>query len=422
MGVWIGLARPNPPIFAEARNSIKINRVESGLLSWGWMRVSGFSCVSHYGRIIKAQQVGVAYNSLMSDLPANIDRDVDLVIIGAGPIGLELAAAVKAAGIDYLHLEAQQVGYTISWWPRNTNFFSTTERIEIAGIPMQNVSQQRATGEEYLAYLRSVVEQLDLQVNTYEPVVDIHRQPAGFLIRTAPLSGEKLYYCCKLVLAIGDMHTPNLLNIPGEELPHVSHYFTDPHTYFRKRLLIVGGRNSAVEAALRCWRSGSQVAISYRQATFDQERVKNHLLPDLLTQIELGNITYYPQTRPVEITREHVVLERENGDRILHPVDFVLMNTGFRQNPRLFEMAGVNLVGDQCAPQYNPDTMETNVSGLYVAGTAVAGSQTRYKIFIENSHAHAGKIVRALTGCWPEKLGTIPGRRYDLALNDFQAN
>jgi thioredoxin reductase (NADPH) len=358
----------------------------------------------------------------MSASHPKIDQVTELAIVGAGPIGLELAAAVKAAGVDYLHFEARQIGHTISWWPRNTCFFSTTERIEIASIPMQNTSQQRATGEEYLAYLRSVVEQLDLRVNTYEPVMDIQRQPQGFLLRTAPLTGEKCYHCRKLVLAIGDMHGPNLLNIPGEDLPHVSHYFDDPHTYFRKRLLIVGGRNSAVEAALRCWRAGSQVAISYRRANFDRERIKNHILPDLLTQIELGNITFYPETRPVEITRELVVLEKNTGEQILHPADFVLLNTGFRQNSRLFELAGVNLVGEQCAPQYNPETMETDVPGLFVAGTAVAGSQTRYKVFIENSHVHAGKIVFALTGRWPEKLGTIAERRYDLALEDFQAN
>ncbi len=358
----------------------------------------------------------------MSDPYPKIDGSAQLAIVGAGPIGLELAAAMKADGMDYLHFEARQIGHTISWWPRNTYFFSTTERIEIAGIPMQNSSQQRATGEGYLAYLRSVVEQLDLQVNTYEPVIDIQQQSQGFLLRTATLTGEKHYSCQKLVLAIGDMHAPNLLNIPGEDLPHVSHYFSDPHTYFRKRLLIVGGRNSAVEAALRCWRAGSQVAISYRRANFDHERVKNHILPDLLTQIELGNITFYPETRPVEITRQDVVLEKNNDERILHAVDFVLLNTGFRQDPRLFELAGVSLMGEQRAPQFNPDTMETNIPGIYIAGTAAAGSQVRYKIFIENSHVHVGKIVLALTGRWPDQLGTIAERRYDLAFKDFQAN
>lgn len=358
----------------------------------------------------------------MSENFREIEQSAEVAVIGAGPIGLELAAALKRAEVDYLHFEARQIGYTISWWPRNTSFFSTTERIEIAGIPLQNTAQMRATGEEYLAYLRSIVEQLDLQVYTYQPVVEIQRQSDGFILHTAPPGGDKVYYCRKLVLAIGDMHQPNWLDIPGEDLPHVSHYFEDPHKYFRKNLLVVGGRNSAVETALRCWRAGSRVAISYRQAEFDRERVKNHILPDLLTQIELGNIGFFPQTRPVEITNRYVILERENGDRFQHPADFVVLNTGFKQNPILFHMAGVNLVGAQCAPEHDPETMETNVPGLFVAGTAVAGSQTRYKVFIENSHAHVGKIIYRLTGKWPEKLGTIAERRYELALEDYQAN
>ncbi|HEY5668914.1 MAG TPA: NAD(P)-binding domain-containing protein, partial [Anaerolineales bacterium] len=234
----------------------------------------------------------------------------EVAIIGAGPIGLELAAVLKRLGVDYLHLEARQIGYTISWWPRQTYFFSTTERIEIAGIPLQNTAQQRATGEEYLAYLRSVVEQLDLQINTYEPVVGIQRTESGFQLTTLPQTGERRYLCRKLVLAIGDMHAPNRLGIPGEDLPHVSHYFDDPHKYFRKRLLIVGGRNSAAEAALRCWRAGSQVSISYRREDFDPHVVKHWILPDIKTQIELGTIKFYPQTVLVEITAEHVTLEK----------------------------------------------------------------------------------------------------------------
>lgn len=358
----------------------------------------------------------------MLDVITDNDRRAEVGIIGAGPIGLELAAALKRAGVDYLHLEARQIGFTISWWPRNTFFFSTTERIEIAGIPLQNTNQTRATGEEYLAYLRSVVEQLDLQINTYEPVVEIQHESDGFILHTAPATGEKRYFCRKLVLAIGDMHQPNYLGIPGEDLPHVSHYFDDPHPYFRKHLLVVGGRNSAVETALRCWRAGARVAISYRKAEFDAQRVKNHILPDLLTQIELGNIGFFPKTRPVEITRGHAVLQRENGEQFQYPADFVILNTGFRQDPRIFQMAGVNLLGAECAPEYDPETMETNVPGLFVAGTAAAGSQTRYTVFIENSHHHVGKIVKKLTGAWPEMLGTIPERRYDLVFEDYQSN
>jgi thioredoxin reductase (NADPH) len=223
------------------------------------------------------------------------------------------------------------------------------------------------------------------------------------------------------------MHAPNKLGILGEDLPHVSHYFTDPHKYFRKRLLIVGGRNSAVEAALRCWRGGSQVSLSYRRATFDENLVKNHILPDLLAQIELGTIDFYPETVPVEITPEKVILKEVSGSPnegkcFDVPVDFVLLNTGFIQNPRLFEMAGVKLLGEQRSPEYDNETMETNVPGLYVIGTAAAGTQKTYRLFIENCHEHVGKVHTALTGKWPEKLGTVPERQYEPPFEHIQAN
>jgi thioredoxin reductase (NADPH) len=353
----------------------------------------------------------------------------DVAIVGAGPIGLELAAALTRAGVDYLHLEAKQIGHTFTWWPRNTCFFSTMERIEIAGIPIQNTMQQRTTGEEYLAYLRSVVEQLDLQVNTYEPVVRIERQGTGFLLRTQPQTGKRRYSCRKLVLATGDMHDPQKLGIPGEDLPHVSHYFQDVHPYFRKRLLIVGGRNSAAEAALRCWRAGAEVALSYRRGDFDAKLIKQWILPDLEAQIELGTIGFHPLTVPVEITPAHVVLERldadgtHSGQRFEHSADFVLLLTGFEADMRLFEMAGVTLAGESQTPVYHPETMETDVPGLYVAGTSAAGKrQAQYTLFVENSHVHVGRIVQALTSHWPDKLGTIPARRYELPLEAIQDN
>jgi thioredoxin reductase (NADPH) len=352
-----------------------------------------------------------------------------VAIIGAGPIGLELAAALKEAGVDYLHFEARQIGHTFTWWPRNTYFFSTTERIEIAGIPIQNLAQQRTTGEEYLAYLRSVVEQLDLQVRTYEPVTGIEAQEGGFLLRTLRLSGERHYFARKVVLAVGDMHGPNKLGIPGEDLPHVSHYFRDVHPYFRERLLVVGGGNSAAEAALRCWRAGAQVTLSYRRASFDAKFIKHWILPDLQAQIELGNIGFHPLTVPVEITPEHVVLEvlhedgTPSGQRFAHPTGHVLLLTGFAADMGLFERAGVMLDGESKVPVFDPETMETSVPGLYVAGTAAAGKrQERYRLFIENTHIHVGRIVKALSGQWPEKLGTIPARRYDLPLEAFQDN
>ncbi len=359
-------------------------------------------------------------------LPAPAQHEV--AIIGAGPIGLELAVCIKRVGVDYIHLDAQQIGYTMTWWPRNTSFFSTTERLSIAGVPIQNNHQQRITGEDYLAYLRAIVEQFDLRINTFEPVITLVRTPEAFELITRPLTGERRYLCKRVVLAIGDMHWPNRLHIPGEDLPHVSHYFRDPHDYFRRRLLIVGGKNSAAEAALRCWRAGAQVTVSYRRERLDQQRVKHWLLPDLEAQFEAGTIRFLPETIPVEITPSHVVLMRTpngqlgGGAPILHETDFVLLNTGFRGDQRLLELAGVELRGENRVPVFDPATMETNVPGVYLAGTVAAGIQQRYTLFIENCHEHAGKITQAITGQWPTYLGEVPARNYELTFERIEAN
>lgn len=347
----------------------------------------------------------------------------DVAIIGAGPIGLELAACLRRAGVRYIQFDARQIGHTLTWWPRDTSFFSTTERLAIAGVPIQSSHQQRITGEDYLAYLRGVIELLDLRVNTFEPVTALAPAEGGFALTTQPLAGERRYRARRVVLAIGDMHYPNLLGIPGEDLPHVSHYFRDPHDYFRRRVLIVGGRNSAVEAALRCWRAGADVTLSYRGASFDERRVKHWLLPDIMAQIEAGTIGFLPQTTPVEIAPSHVVLQpKGGGPAIRHPADAVLLATGFHGEQGLLHMAGVALEGENRVPVYDPATMETNVPGLYVAGTVAAGVQQRYTLFIENSHEHAGKIAQAITGLWPEALGNVPGRNYQLGFEQIEAN
>ena len=351
-----------------------------------------------------------------------MNNSTEIAIIGAGPIGIELAVALKRARIETLHFDAHQIGHTISWWPRNTSFFSTTERIELAGIPIPSSDQGRTTGEGYLAYLRAIVEGLDLQVRTFEPVVDIKKQADEFILTTHPRSGQQQVRAKKVVVAIGDMHQPNKLDIPGEDLPNVDHYFIDPHKFFRRKLMIIGGRNSAAEAALRCWRAGAQVTISYRRSEFDPKSVKHFILPDLLTQIELGTIGFLPETVPVEIKLNQVSLKHTDGTIHNQAVDFVLIQTGYIGDVTLFEKAGVDLLGEGRAPFFNPETMETNVNGLYVAGTAAGGERKpRYSYFIENCHVHVSRIVHHLTGTWPV-VGTIPERRYELSLDEIQAN
>jgi len=331
-----------------------------------------------------------------------------VAIVGAGPIGLELAVALKRAGVDYVQIDAGQIGTTISWYPLEMLFHSNAERLAIAGVPLQVPDQQKPKREEYLAYLRSVVQQFALRVRTFERVESIQRSPdGGFLLHTRAVDGEHEYAAEILVLAIGAMHTPRLLGIPGEDLPHVTHYFHDPHIYFGKRLLVVGGRNSAVEAAVRCQRVGANVTLSYRKSDFDPGVIKFWLLPEIRSMLRDNRVRFLPRTLPIEIRGGSVLLAPtgEDGRPVMTDLpsevdaDFVLLLTGYRQDTRLFEMAGIDMQGADRQPRYDPETMETNVPGLFVAGTAIAGTpRERVRVIVESCHVHIPRIIAAITG------------------------
>jgi thioredoxin reductase (NADPH) len=328
------------------------------------------------------------------------EQKTDVVIVGAGPIGIEMAVALRRAAIDYVHLEAKQIGYTISWFAPQTRFFSSNERIAIAGVPLQTPDGSKSTREQYLTYLRSVVEQFDLQINTYEPVTNIERLGGdGFRITTKAGDGPRTYRCQKLILATGGTDHPRKLNVPGEDLPHVSHYFTDPHPYFRKRLLIVGGKNSAVEAALRSYSAGAHVAISYRREKLPEKSIKYWLLPEINTLIQAGRIEACFQTQPTEITPTSVKLRSTVGsDSREVRADFVLALIGYEQDTTLFKLAGVELQGDCRAPRLDEHTMQSSIPNLYIIGTAVGGTQDKYTVFIENCHVHVSRVLTAITG------------------------
>ncbi len=326
-----------------------------------------------------------------------------VIIVGAGPAGLELALSLKQSGIDHLILDAGQIGHTITWWPRNTRFYSTAERIAIPGIPLQVFDQQHPTGEQYLAYLRGVVEANDLRINSFEPVTRLFRQDEGFLVITETMTGLKRYTARVVVLATGGMASPRLLDIPGEDFPHVSHYLDDPHFYFQKRLLVVGGRNSAVEYALRCWRAGAQVTLSYRKTDLPKTSIKPALVQDIETAIGAGKIRFLPATVPVEITPTEVLLAKTNNEGIAidnepisFPFDFVLICSGYVADMGLFEQLGVTLLREEQVPVFDDETMQTDVPGVFVLGTAAGGTQKKFSLFIETSHDQVEKIRSAL--------------------------
>lgn len=318
----------------------------------------------------------------------------DVVIIGAGPIGLELAVAFQREGIDYLQIEASAIGSTIAWYPLQMPFHSNAERLSIAGVPIQTADQNKPTREEYLAYLRSVVLQFGLQIRSHERVEGIERAGERFRLRTS----RGVVEANRIVLAIGAMHRPRLLHIPGEELPHVSHYFHEPHPFFGRRLLIVGGKNSAVETAIRCQRAGALVTLSYRGTDFDPAHVKFWLLPELRSMVRDDRAHILPGTTPLEIRPHSVLLSTADGLQEID-ADAVLLMTGYEQDPSLLKMAGVTLQGDAQAPVYDEATMETDVPGVFVAGTAIAGSPVgKVRVIVETCHVHVPRIVAALQG------------------------
>jgi thioredoxin reductase (NADPH) len=320
----------------------------------------------------------------------------DVALIGAGPIGLEIAVAMRRQGVDYVHFDARQVGYTISWYAPQTRFFSSNERIAIAGVPLQTPEQGKATREQYLAYLRSIVEQFELDVHTYEPVTDLLRVGDHFQVETRPSGGYRTWRARNVVLATGGTDRPRMLNVEGENLPHVSHYFTDPHLYFRKKLLVVGGRNSAIEAALRCHHAGARVTLSYRRDALAEQSIKYWLLPEFKGLVNTGKMNAYFGSQLQRITPSHARLAFVDGTAFDVAADFVLLLTGYEQDNTLLRKAGVELIDPTHRPAFDPDTLQTNVPGLYVAGTAIAGTQDKYAVFIENCHDHADKIMRSI--------------------------
>ncbi len=341
-------------------------------------------------------------------------QETGVVIVGAGPIGIEMAVALSRHGIPYVHYEAGSIGWTIGWFAPDTTFFSSPERIAIAGVPLQVLAQRKATREEYLNYLRGVVQQFGLSIESYRKVTSVEGRPDGsFVVSTqrslrgvggadgsdlAPGTEPKQIKARYVVLAIGDMHRPNELGIPGESLPHVSHYLSDPHSYFGKRVVICGGRNSAAEAALRLYRVGAHVTLVYRGSELPSDHIKYWLYPELAGLIKEGKIEFHPSTEINSISSQQVTVCAGGNERTIG-ADFVLLLVGYRQDPSLYQKIGLELTGAGLKPHYDPDTMETSVPGIFVAGTGSAGSQLGgVKEFIETSHVHVERIVARILG------------------------
>ncbi|MDA8686535.1 YpdA family putative bacillithiol disulfide reductase [Robiginitalea sp.] len=319
---------------------------------------------------------------------------MDLIVIGGGPIGIACGLEAKKRGLRYLILEKGPIVNSLFNYPVNMQFFSSSERLEIDGIPFIS-KEAKPSRSEALEYYRRIATSNQLHLKLFEEVVAVVREGETFKVET----NKDTYLSTNVIIATGFYDLPNLLNIPGEGLPKVSHYYKDPHYYSGQQLAVIGASNSAVDAALECWRKGASVTMIVRGPEIGQ-RVKYWVRPDIINRIEEGSITAYFESEVTEITDGTITLKTPEGIKSI-PNDFVLALTGYRPNFQLLIQAGVKLSSDhKRLPEYSPETMQTNVPGLYLAGVICGGMET-HKWFIENSRIHAQRIITHITSGLP---------------------
>lgn len=310
----------------------------------------------------------------------------DVVIVGGGPIGIACGLEAKKKGLSYVILEKGPIVNSLFNYPINMQFFSSSERLEIDDIPFIS-KEAKPKRNEALEYYRRIVTSNELNIHLFEKVDDVKKSKNGFSI----ITDKSSYASENVIIATGFYDLPNLLNIPGENLPKVSHYYKDPHFFAGQKLAVIGASNSAVDAALECWRKGAEVTMVIREPEVGQ-RVKYWVRPDIINRIEEGSITAYYNSEVIEIKEEEIVIESDK-EVINLKNDFVLALTGYMPNFEFLEKMGIQLSDDEKRlPNYNPETMETNIDGLYLAGVICGGMET-HKWFIENSRIHAKIII-----------------------------
>ncbi|NNK48151.1 MAG: YpdA family putative bacillithiol disulfide reductase [Gemmatimonadetes bacterium] len=328
----------------------------------------------------------------------------EILVVGAGPCGMAVGAAARRAGVNCILLDKGPIVSSIERYPIGMNFFSTADHLEIENVPFV-VARDNPTRSEALKYYRRVATHFDLDVRQYETVDAVERSNGSFEVHSRHLTGvARSYRADAVVVATGYFDTPKLLGVPGEELPKVTHYFRDPHPYFNQDVLVVGGGNSAVEAALTTWRAGARVTLVHLFEGFDRG-VKPWVLPDIRNRIEAREISAFWKHEVERIDPDRVLLrDLEGGSETWLANDFVLAMTGFRPDPVLLSSLGVPLNEETGIPGHDPASMETDVPGVYIAGVLAAGFDAN-KIFIQNGREHGQKIVRRFAASRAETPG-----------------
>jgi thioredoxin reductase (NADPH) len=313
----------------------------------------------------------------------------DLIIIGAGPIGLACGIEAQKAGLSYVILEKGCLVNSLYHYPLNMTFFSTSERLEIGGVPFIS-NNPKPTRSEALEYYRRVCTTWQLKINLYEKVEEVKKVGITFHIRTS----KDNYSSHAVILALGFYDLPYLLHVDGEDLPKVKHYYDEPHPYFGQKVAVIGAANSAVDVALETFRKGAEVTMVIREDAI-RESVKYWVKPDIENRIKEGSIKAFFNSEVIRITPKTIEISTPVGNKILEN-DFVLAMTGYQPPFELMKSMGITFHHDEFhTPVYNDETMESNVSRLYLAGVVCGGLKTN-KWFIENSRVHAEIIIKDL--------------------------
>ncbi|MBC7651266.1 MAG: YpdA family putative bacillithiol disulfide reductase [Deinococcales bacterium] len=311
----------------------------------------------------------------------------DILIIGGGPIGLACGIAAKLAGLTYVIIEKGCLTNSLYNYPINMTFFSTPEKLEIGNMPFMSLNA-KPTRAEAIEYYRRVTQLHQLTIKLFESVEKTERNSDG----TFTITTSKTQYKAKnIILSTGFYDIPVMLNVPGENLPKVKHYYNDPHYYAFQNLVVVGSSNSSVDVALETWRKGANVTMVIKDTEIG-ERVKYWVRPDIINRIKEGSIKAYFNSVIVSITADAVIIKTLEGN-VTIVNDFVLAMTGYKPNFSLLENLGVTLSNDTIKqPVYDANTMQTNQPNIYLAGVVCGGMNT-HKWFIENSRVHADMIV-----------------------------
>lgn len=310
----------------------------------------------------------------------------DILIIGAGPIGIACGIEAKKAGLSYIIIEKGCLVNSLYNYPQNMTFFSTSEKLEIGGVPFVS-NNPKPTRAEALEYYRRVALKFRLNTKLFETIEEVSKQAGGFIVT----SSKSSYLTRNIIISTGFYDLPNKMNIHGEELPKVAHYYKDPHYYAMQNVIVVGASNSSVDAALETYRKGANVTMVVRDEAISK-RVKYWVRPDVINRIEEGSIKAYFNSELVSIANDTAEIRTPDGTIII-PNDFVLALTGYQPNFELLRKFGIKLSNDEkCMPEHNSKTMETNEKGIYLAGVVCGGMDT-HLWFIENSRDHATKII-----------------------------